>query len=85
MAVVFFAAIACGFLGLPLVMVGGLGVMAVIFFPLAFMLIYAPARDCPHCGRRMKKDWAVLDSGRSGEFLICLTCHIYLYTHRTLR
>jgi len=85
MAVVFFTAIGCGLLGLPLVMVGGLGVMAAIFLPLAFMLIYAPTRDCPHCGKRMKKDWAILESGRSGEFLICPTCHIYLYTHRTLR
>ena len=85
MAVVFFTALGCGLLGLPLVMVGGLGVMAVIFFPLAFMLVYAPARNCPRCGTRMKKDWAILESGRSGEFLICPTCHVYLYTHRTLR
>lgn len=85
LAVVFFTSLVFGLLGLPLVMVGGLGVMAVIFLPVAFMLIFAPARDCPRCGLRMKKDWAILESGRSGEFLICPTCHIYLYTHRTLR
>ena len=85
MAVVFFTGLGCGLLGFPLVTLGGLVVMATIFFPVAFMLIYAPARDCPHCGKRMKKDWAGLESGRTGEFLICPTCHIYLYTHRTQR
>jgi len=85
MAVVFFTAIGCGLLGFPLVTIVGLGVMALIFFPFAFMLLYAPTRACPRCGTRMKKDWVILESGRSGEFLICPTCHIYLYTHRTLR
>jgi hypothetical protein len=85
MATVFFAAIGCGLFGWPMVMLGGLAVMGVIFVPFAFVLIYAPAIDCPHCGSRMKKDWAILGNGRSGEFMICTTCHSYLYTHRTLR
>ena len=85
MAVVFFTALSCGLLGFPAVMLGGMAVFVIIFVPLAFMLIYAPALACPQCGKRMKKDWATLESGRSGEFLICPICHIYLYTHRTLR
>lgn len=85
MAAVFFLALGCGLFGFPRVMVGGLGVMALIFFPLAFMLVHAPAPNCPQCGKRMNKDWAALESGRSGEFVICPTCRIYLYTHRTLR
>ena len=85
MAAVFFVGVGCGLVGFPAAALGGLAMMFVIFIPLAFMLIYAPALDCPHCGKRMKKDWAILESGRSGEFLICPICHVYLYTHRTLR
>jgi len=82
---VFFAALLFGLFGLPSVTLAGLAVLFLLFLPLAFLLLYAPAPDCPQCGRRMKKDWAVLESGRSGEFSICRECHIYLFTHRTLR
>ena len=84
-AVVFFASLAFGILGLPSATLVGLGLLFVLFLPLAFLLLHASAPNCPQCGKRMKKDWAVLASGRSGEFAICPTCRIYLYTHRTLR
>lgn len=83
--VLFFASGLFGVLGLPSVTLGGMALLLLVFLPLAFLLLYAPAPDCPHCGRRMKKDWAALESGRSGEFAICSTCHIYVFTHRTLR
>lgn len=83
--VVFFASVLFGLLGLLAVTLAGMALLFVLFLPLVFLLLYAPALDCPHCGGRMRKDWAVLESGRSGEFLICRACHIYLFTHRTLR
>ena len=82
---IFFTAILFGFLGLPAVTLTGLVLLFILFLPLAFTLIYDPALDCPHCGKRLKKDWAILPSERSGKFLICPSCHIYVYTHRTLR
>ena len=85
MAAVFLAGVAGGLLGLPGVALAGLALMVIVFLPLAFLLIYAPALDCPHCGKRMKRDWAILESERSGEFMICPACRVYLYTHRTLR
>lgn len=83
--VIFFASLLFGVLGLPSVTLGGMALLFLLFLAIAFLLLYAPAPDCPHCGRRMKKDWAVVESGRSGEFAVCPTCHIYLFTHRTVR
>ena len=82
---VFFTSVVFGLIGLSVVAVAGLAVLFVLFMPLAFFIIYDPALHCPHCGRRLKKDWAILESGRSGKFLICQACRIYVYTHRTLR
>jgi len=84
-ALLFFASVLFGVLGLPAVTLGGMGLSLLVFVPLMYLVVYAPAPDCPHCGRRMKKDWADLESGRSGEFAICPTCHVYVFTHRTLR
>jgi hypothetical protein len=82
---VFFASLLFGVLGWPSVTLAGIALLFLLFLPLAFLLLYVPAPDCPQCGRRMKKDWALLENGRSGEFVICSACHIYLFTHRTLR
>ena len=81
----FVACLICGLLGLPLAIVIGIGLMFALFVPTAFLLLFAPSLDCPQCHRRMKKDWAIIESDRSGEFLICPACRIYVYTHRTLR
>lgn len=74
-----------GVFGLPLITLGGMALLFLVLIPLACLLLHAPAPDCPHCRQRMKKDWADLESGRSGEFAICPKCRIYLFTHRTLR
>jgi hypothetical protein len=79
------AALACALLGEQIAIVGGIALMFVFLIPAAFLLVYAPAIACPNCGRRMKKDWAIIESGRSGEFMVCPPCRLYLYTHRTLR
>ena len=81
----FFASVIFGVLGFPAVTLGGMALLLIVFLPLLFLVLYAPAPVCPHCSRRMKKDWADLESGRSGELGICPTCHIYVFTHRSLR
>lgn len=86
MLAVFVASMLFGILGVPIAIVVGIGLMFVLLVPADFLLIYAPGLDCPHCSKKMKKGWAIIDeNGRSGEFLICPTCRIYLYTHRTMR
>jgi fatty acid desaturase len=82
---VFFASVGLGIFGLPSLTVAGLAVLVVLFLPMACLIIYDPTLDCPHCQKRFKNDWEILESGRSGRFMICPECHIYVYTHRTLR
>lgn len=84
-ALLFSTSVIFGILGLLAVALGAMGLLLLIFASLMYLVVYAPVPDCPHCGRRMKKDWAALEGGRSGEFAICSTCQIYVFTHRTLR
>jgi hypothetical protein len=85
MLAAFLAALACAILGEPMAIVVGVALMFVLLVPAAYLLVYTPAIACPNCGRRMKKDWATIESGRAGEFMVCPACRLYLYTHRTLR
>jgi hypothetical protein len=72
-----------GILGLPIVIVAGIGLMFILLVPFAFLVLYRPTPDCPRCGDRMKKDWAMLKDDTLGEFAICPMCRIYIYMHRT--
>ncbi len=85
MFVTFLASLLCGVLAVPVAVPAGIGLMFILFIPTGILLLYAPAANCPQCGKRMRKDWAVIQSGRSAGFMICPACRIYLYTHRTLR
>jgi len=49
------------------------------------LLTFKPALACTNCGQRMRTVWEPLPDGRSGEYLICETCHTYVCTYRTLR
>ena len=69
----------------PAIFLTGMGLLFVLFIALAYFGSYDPEIDCACCGRRLKKDWVRFESVRSGKFLICPVCHIYVYTHRTLR
>jgi hypothetical protein len=80
-----FASLLLGVVGEPAISFAGVGLLSVLFIPLVFLGAHDAALDCARCGRRLKKDWAKLASGRSGKFLICPVCHTYVYTHRTLR
>jgi hypothetical protein len=85
MMAVFLASLICGILGLPIMIVAGIGLMFILLPPAAFLLIKAPAFDCPSCSKKMRTDWAILEDGRLHEFLLCFACRIYLYAHRTSR
>jgi hypothetical protein len=67
---VFFVSVIFGVLGLPSVTVAGMALLFLLFLPMTFLLLNAPPPDCPQCGKRMKRDWGVLENARSGEFAI---------------
>jgi len=79
----FFFSALFGFAGWPVLMLAGMGLVFVMFILLMILLLHNPALDCPHCGKRMKKDWAARPGGMCSEFMICSTCQIYVYAHRT--
>jgi hypothetical protein len=79
----FFFFVLLGIAGWPLLMVAGMGLLFVMLTSMLILAAYNPAPDCPHCGKRMKKDWANRPGGMCSEFMICSTCQIYVCTHRT--
>ncbi|MCX6908375.1 MAG: DUF3592 domain-containing protein, partial [Verrucomicrobia bacterium] len=79
----FFFFILLGIAGWPLLMLAGMGLLFVMLISLLILASYNPAPDCPHCGKRMKKDWANRPGGMCSEFMICSACQIYVCTHRT--
>lgn len=79
----FFFFVLLAIAGWPLLMVAGMGLLFVMLISMLILAVYNPAPDCPHCGKRMKKDWANRPGGMCSEFMICSACQIYVCTHRT--
>ena len=84
MLAVFVASGIVGMLGFPMLTVAGISLMGLLLVA-AMILLRLPSVECPECGMKMETDWVSLRSGRSGEFVLCRSCKIALYTHRTLR
>lgn len=84
MLAVFVASGIVGMLGFPMLTVSGITLMGLLLIA-AMILLRLPSVECPECGTEMETDWVSLRSGRSGEFVLCRSCKIALYTHRTLR
>jgi hypothetical protein len=85
MGVDFVAMVAFAILGFPMLAVIGIGMMFLLLFPAAVLLLWQPMQECPQCQQRMKREWAPIRNGRSGEFLLCPGCRVFLFTHRTSR
>jgi len=85
MLAIFVASIVVGFLGYLKITVVGIALMGALVVFAAVILLWLPSLNCPACGRKMRRDWKIMKGGRAGEFLVCATCKIALYTHRSMR
>jgi len=82
---IFLASVIVGFLGFLKITVIGIALMGALVVFGAVILLWLPSLNCPACDKKMRRDWKIIRGGRSGEFLVCTSCKIALYTHRTLR
>jgi len=85
-ALVFLSSIALMMWVHPLFVFGAIAVGAAL--PIAGLILLPPPRTlCSKCGRKMKKEYELInaETARYGEYLVCKHCLRYAFTHRASR